>query len=392
MDLRRRLANLDRLSGGTAPPAPVDTEAVRRSLSLETRTTDAGSVWVRRQRLHLPPPRTLPSLQGFFARDPGPAAEPGDLLFLDTETTGLVGGTGTLPFLVGMAWWEDNELVVEQLMLPGPGHESALLAGVAERAAGRPIVATYNGASFDLPLLRTRALLNRRVDPLADHLGWDLVVPARRLWSRRLADCRQQTVELHLGAGQRTSNEVPGAEIPAVWFAYLAGDGHSRLEGVLRHNRRDMAGMARILLEVCRIAGELQDGAATDYTDWRDAWSRGRISEQRGDMTGAAAWLRQAMAVTDEPENPRLVADALRLLKRNGDHGRAREVVEAALGGGLDESWLHREMAILCEHRLGEPETALAHALLAGDDRRVARLRRRVAGTDPQRKEMPCPG
>lgn len=393
MDLKRRLANLDRLTRKPASPAvlPVDTEVARRDLSLETETGPAGTVWLRRYRVPLPPPRPLPALQGFFAQDPGPVTTSSDLLFLDTETTGLAGGTGTLPFMVGLAWWEHDDLVVEQLLLPGPGHEGALLEGVARRAAGRRVVSTYNGASFDLPLLRTRALLNRRADPLAGKKGWDLVVPARRLWSRRLADCRQQTVESFLTGRCRTADEVPGAEIPAVWFAFLAGEGHARLEGVLRHNRRDMEGMAHILRAICRVAQDLSAGPGRATTDWRDAWSRGRICEYRGDMPLAAAWLRQAIRTTDEPGQKRLVADALRLLKRDGDHAGARDVAEAAVSVGPDTTWLHREIAILCEHRLGDLETALAQALLAGDDHRVTRLRRRGAGAGLSQEDAPCP-
>ena len=108
-------------------------------------------------------------------------------------------------------------------------------------------------------------------------------------------------------------------------------------------------------------------------------------------MPGAAAWLRRAARTTDEPGHERLVADALRLLKRDGDHAGARHVAEAAVSGGLAATWLHREIAILCEHRLGDLETALAHALLAGDDHRVARLRRRGAGERLREEDVSCP-
>ena len=119
-----------------------------------------------------------------------------DIVFLDVETTGLAGGTGTLVFLVGVAWWTaDGALEVRQLFLPGPGREAPLLAELARVAARFRVVATYNGASFDLPLLRTRARLARRRDPFRHLVSWDLLVAARRCWGRRLPDCRQQTIE-----------------------------------------------------------------------------------------------------------------------------------------------------------------------------------------------------
>jgi hypothetical protein len=126
--------------------------------------------------------------------------------------------------------------------------------------------------------------------------------------------------------------------------------------------------------------------------DWRDAWARGRICERRGEHPLAADWLRRAWATTDHPAHGPLVADAVRLLKRDRDHAAAASVAERALAAGLDAPWLHREVAILCEHRLGDPEKALAHALRAGDDHRVARLRRRGAGARRRGEDEPCPG
>lgn len=376
MDLKKRLARLDR---GHRPPASERTPTARRAeeFGLAEDTTRAGVVWRRRRMADLPPP-ALPDLTGFLARHVGAAAAAHDLLFLDTETTGLAGGTGTVPFLVGLAWWEDGTFVVEQLFLPGPAHEPALLAALDHATAGRRVVVTYNGASFDLPLLRTRALLQRTTSPLDGLAHWDLLVPARRVWSRRLPDCRQQTVEEEVTGYARGAGDIGGGRIPQVWFDFLADGRGDLLPAVLRHNRRDMEGMARILAAVCGIAAVLDDPAAC--TDWRDAWARARICAARRDLEPAAAHVARATALGADWSVRAFAADAVRILKRARLWDAQRNVLERCLAAGLDEDWLHVEAAILHEHRLRDLEKALAHARAADDDHRVTRLTRRLAG------------
>ncbi len=335
--------------------------------------------------MDLPPPVALPDLAGLLPPHWEASAEPEDLLFLDTETTGLAGGTGTVPFLVGLAWWEGGRLRVDQHFLPGPEHEDALLAAVAAAAAPRRVVVSFNGASFDWPLLRTRALLNRRRDPLADLAGWDLLVPARRLWGRLLPDCRQQTLESGVCGLARGPGDIPGDRIPQAWFDFLAGGDPEPVRRVLTHNLRDMEGMARVLLAVlaaARTAGAGPGAAAPG--DWRLAWALGRICERRRDAAAAAAWLGHAAGAPDAPGEPRFVADAVRVLKRAGAWGAALALVDRALAGAEDPAWLHREAAIIWEHRLGDPEMALAHARRTGDDRRIARLQRRRGRPGPE--------
>src|SRR6266852_5265033 len=127
----------------------------------------------------------LPQTEG--ARDSIKAAiDPQQWLFLDTETTGLAGGTGTYAFLVGIAWWDSGGLQVEQLMMRDFSEEHSLLAELAARIAERPVLVTFNGKTFDWPLLESRYLMTRciRVPELGAHL--DLLHPARAVWKLRL--------------------------------------------------------------------------------------------------------------------------------------------------------------------------------------------------------------
>ena len=253
-----------------------------------------------------------------------------------------------------------------------------MLETVAAAAAGRKVVVSFNGASFDWPLLRTRALLNRMDDPLADLAGWDLLVPARRVWGRQLADCRQQTLETEVCGLTRGPGDIPGDSIPQAWFDFLAGGDAEPLQRVLEHNRRDMEGMARVLLAVCGAARQLAAPPAPGLApDWRLAWSLGRICERRRANPAAAGWLRLAALAPAARRERRFLADALRVLKRDGDWSAALDLIDRAVARGDGDPWLHREAAIIWEHRLGDADKALAHARRTGDDRRVERLRRR---------------
>ncbi len=398
MDLKARLARLDQLT--RKPPAPVDgissgvPEAVLGPvLGLSPLPTGAGEVWARDDREPVPvcARGRLPDVAGILPAGLPAGLEPGEILFLDTETTGLAGGTGSLAFLVGLGWWEAGSFTVRQLFLSGPGREAPLLAAIAEVSSRFRVVATYNGASFDLPLLRTRALLARRDDPCGGLVSWDLLTAVRRLWGRRLPDCRQQTVETMLCGLARGDDDIDGALIPHTYFRYLQEGEAGLLPHVLRHNRRDLCGMGHLLGEVVAAATTLAPAPAARETwggCWQDAWSRGRVCERRRLDDDAAAWLARAADVAgvgslapghlgDVPLV--FLLDAVRVLKRVAAWERIAGVLEVGLTLHPREPRLHREAAILYEHRLDDLARALRHAEVLGEPRRLARLRARRA-------------
>lgn len=418
MDLRRRLAQLDALTprarperpdpagargGGAAPAgakaaAPVDTaaawERLAARLALAPVPTPAGPAWAREEpplAAAPPPPRSLAALADLLeaptggpgAAAAGAAAERAapdvrGLLLLDTETTGLAGGTGSLAFLVGCAWWEGGRLRRRQYFLPAPGREAPLLLALAGLAQGFTTVVTYNGQGFDLPLLRTRALLARLPDPLAHLAGWDLLRAARRLWRRRLPDCRQATVEAEVCGRPRAADDLPGALIPPVYFRWLREGAAPQMPAVFRHNGRDLAGMAAILARAgeAAVAVAAPPAAGAPPWPWQDAWSAGRLCERRGRPPAAAAWIEAALR--DGEPHEALYADAVRILKRAGAWERAAAVAEEALRRCGSRPWLHRTAAILYEHRLRRPEAALAHARRLDEPARLARLARKL--------------
>ena len=391
MDLRKRLADLDRLTRRPqAPvPAPEGDPGVRPAaemlaeMGLRPLSASPLVPWILEGREKLPPTAfPLPDLNGFFTR--ADEARPGieDILFLDTETTGLMGGTGTIAFLVGVGWWERDAFQWRQYLLPDFVTEAAMLEDLAGLAEGFQVVMTFNGASFDLPLIRTRALMNRVPDPCAALVSWDLLVPGRRLWGMTLPDCRQQTLERHLLNMERTVDDIEGSLIPQVWFDFLKEGRSDMMARVLHHNQRDLVGMAGLFAEVLSRARRLVevDAAGT----WREAWALGRIAERRRCGEAAQRWM---LAATEgeaaAPEaalgEARFVADAVRILKRGARWETVRRLLAGCLRAGLDEAWVHREAAILFEHRLELLDEALEHARLCGEADRVARLEKKLA-------------
>jgi uncharacterized protein YprB with RNaseH-like and TPR domain len=173
-----------------------------------------------------------------LARVEGEVGSAEGLLFLDTETTGLAGGTGTYAFLVGVALVEGRRLVVRQFFMRDFDDEPALLAALEPLLARASAVVTFNGAGFDLPLLETRFVLARRRWPSAlPHL--DLLRPARRVWTGWLADCRLATLETAV-LGLDRADDVPGAFIPLIYFDYLRSRRAAPLRRVFEHNRTDV--------------------------------------------------------------------------------------------------------------------------------------------------------
>jgi len=131
------------------------------------------------------------------------AIDPERWLFLDTETTGLAGGTGTYPFLVGIGWWDGGGLQIEQFFMRDLDEEHSLLLELSERMAKRPILVTFNGKSFDWPLLETRYRMTRAIPAITPKVHLDLLHPARQLWRLRLGSVRLKDLERHVLARAR---------------------------------------------------------------------------------------------------------------------------------------------------------------------------------------------
>lgn len=160
------------------------------------------------------------------------------IVYLDTETTGLSGGSGTLVFQVGIAWFESTWLRIRQYLISAYAGEAAMLARLAADLAGAQLLVSFNGKSFDVPLLTSRFRMQRQADPFTGMQHVDLLPPLRRAFTGLWADCRLQSAERRL-LGLRRHRDLPGAEAPAAWIAWLQRRQPQALREVLAHNRLD---------------------------------------------------------------------------------------------------------------------------------------------------------
>src|SRR5690348_5265084 len=194
--------------------------------------------------------RDLQTLNMFLAGAALPDAS--RLIFLDTETTGLAGGTGTCAFLIGVGAVEGTQFVVRQFFLREYPEEPAMLAALAELLKPFEGIVTFNGKTFDLPLLETRYALARMKSPFARLLHLDLLHPARRLWKLRLSSCKLGHLESEV-LGVHREGDVDGSEIPGIYFDYLRTGNARGLQPVFYHNALDIVSLAGLTVEMADI-------------------------------------------------------------------------------------------------------------------------------------------
>jgi uncharacterized protein len=284
-------------------------------------------------------------------------------LFLDTETTGLAGGTGTYAFLVGLAWWEESGFIVEQIFMRDYGEEPSLLLEVLERLDQRRVLVTFNGKSFDWPLLQTRFQMTRVrafQEPLA-HL--DLLHPARRIWRLRLQSVALTQLEryvLQLDRGQ----DIPSETIPQRYFDFLRGGPPEAMAEVFRHNQLDLCGLAFLAL---RISAILENPERSECGAG-ELFGISRMLQQRGDISAAERIYKRAL---DEglPEAAEHVAqrELAFLAKRGRNYEVSNALWEKLLDDSIEAFKAYEQLAIYYEHHASLPQkaTALSREALA---------------------------
>lgn len=377
MDFKAKLALLTRPAPARAEGAFQAPPSLARLSALVPATqTPEGPLHVvtsRSQAPGVPSPETLVvlGLDAVFGR-----VDVERLLFLDTETTGLSGGAGTLPFLVGLAFLERGELVVEQLHLPGPGAERPLLRRLVERLETASGVVSFNGRSFDWPLLRTRCVMNRLPAlPVLPH--FDVLHAARRVLRHRLPEARLGTVE-RLVLGVERENDLEGAQVPQAWFDFLRTGRVAGLERVLTHNLYDLRSTAHLLSWL---------GAAwTGDVEVEPEVSLGlaELAARASLPLRAERHYREAVASRSRSARVRALLGLGRVLRARGAVQEAAVHWERALPECDEAGALHLALARLYEHRLRDVETATVHALAArvaedaeASSRRLSRLARK---------------
>ena len=301
----------------------------------------------------------------------------GRMLFFDLETTGLAGGAGTYAFLVGCGWFAGGVFRTRQFFLSSFAAERVLLEAVAETAEASGAIVTYNGKSFDLPVMETRFVMHRLETPFAGLPHVDMLHPARRLWRRddpsssgaaEDPSCRLSALE-QAQCGYVREGDVPGFEIPSRYFHYVrSGDARS-LEAVMEHNRLDLLSLALLTAR----AAQLLDEGPSAATTGREALGLGHLYERAGLTADARHACARAAEIAAADSSTR--AEALRLYAVLSRRERRHEEAAAAWRRILElrqcPSPILREaieaLAVHHEHRLRDPLSARRLALQSMD-------------------------
>jgi uncharacterized protein YprB with RNaseH-like and TPR domain len=281
-------------------------------------------------------------------------SDPRQWLFLDTETTGLMGGTGTYPFLVGIAWWDAGGLEVEQFFMREHSEEHALLVTLAERMAERRVLVTFNGKSFDWPLLETRFRMTRKIAPPVPRAHLDFLHPARNLWRIRLGSVRLAELEKHV-LGWNRGADLISAMIPQYYFDYLRGGSPEPLVQIFLHNQMDLRGLAGLASRILATLAEPD----TQGPDGLELFGVSRICERRGETARARKHYAASIEAELPPETDRAARRSLaRLAKRERDYPLALELWNSILGNSREGLEAYEQLAIYYEHESGETARA----------------------------------
>lgn len=287
-----------------------------------------------------------------------PDAEGLDLfstLFLDTETTGLAGGTGTLPFMIGAGRFTPSGFITSQIFTRDPSEERAQLDLLDRMMAGITSIVTYNGKSFDLPILKTRYVMNSMPSPFTDVLHFDLLPLSRRLWRRRLENRSLKDIETEVIGFSRGQMEVPGWEVPVIYFNYLRTGDPSQLAGVFYHNAIDIQSLAALFLYINRMAENPEDASTLPLLDM---FSMAVQMESSGEVEKAIIIYEQLLT-SELPEaySVELHLRYARILKQNGRFDQAVTVLNN--GGELNNIHVLIQLAKVLEHQQRDYSGAL---------------------------------
>jgi hypothetical protein len=276
--------------------------------------------------------------------------------FLDTETSGLAGGTGTYAFLVGAArFTPEGEFLLQQFFMRDPSEEPALLEALGRFLAPAQALVTFNGKAFDAPLLNTRYVMHRMPNPMRDFAHLDLLPLARRLWRDRLESRALKYIEENVLQAPRSVEEVPGYEIPYLYFDYLRTGDARPLKGVFYHNAMDVVAMAALL---SHTANMLADPFHEGIEHGLDVIAMAKLYEHLGEWETAARLFERGLQMSLGEEYFWQAVQRLAVLqKRRGDFEQAIPLWEQAAADG--HVYAYVELAKFHEHKRRDPKTAL---------------------------------
>jgi hypothetical protein len=325
--------------------------------------------------------------------------------FLDTETTGLSGGTGTMAFVVGLGFFLDESFRLEQYFLRDPGDEPAMVEALMERLPGFEALVSFNGRAFDVPIIENRFILARVPPPLRGKVHVDLLHPARRLWRYALSSCALTALEREVLGVRRQQADVPSGVIPLLYRNYLRTGDARDMQRVLYHNKIDILSMVTLTTRLCRAyldpwgGDEINKGQELDQAEF---YALGRWYNDQGHTEDAERAYRAALQRSSEPgsilrmRTLRELAYLLKREERRDDAFAFWQQLALESDRQSDEVLAHVELAKYFEWHVEDLTRAAAWTRVAlrkmegappsmRRDEKMAELRHRLARLDRKR-------
>ena len=279
-------------------------------------------------------------------------------LFLDLETTGLSGGVGVIPFLVGLGYFRDDRFRVSQFFLGDLAEEERLIRELEQFFAQLDFrsVVTFNGKAFDLPLLETRFILHRKVLPLSGLPHLDFLFSARSLWSHKHESCRLYHLAQQILEADR-EEDIPSAEIPHRYFEFLRTGEFSLIEPILYHNQEDLLSLLGVVISGAAVFSEEKEDGLELAADAMDLFGAAKLLERTGESERSARFMRRALE--GRLSEGIAVLAKMKLashFKKNRDWAKAISLWQEMTP--LNQLTSYRELAIYYEHRERDYEKA----------------------------------
>lgn len=277
-----------------------------------------------------------------------------DLVFLDTETTGLAGGTGTTAFLVGLGWIEENVFFLKQYLMRDFPEEPPMLFALAREIEKKKILVTFNGRNFDWPLLQTRFTLSRLNDYLPSwEEHWDLLWMSRGLWRKKLSSCSLNSLEKNILSFYR-QGDIPGYEIPSRYLEFLRSKKGELLKDILLHNVWDILTMVSLLTHLIKkieVTPEEIDCA-------HEALAVGQIYERKYQLKKAIQFYKKACSFDSNRVRFASWKKLALLFKREKEWKQSEGYWKKLVSSPEDSILALVELAKIYEHRLFDLEKA----------------------------------
>ncbi len=287
--------------------------------------------------------------------------KPESFIFLDTETSGLAGGTGTYAFLIGIGKFTNAGFRLAQYFMRDPFEEPAQLAAVLGALSDSEVLVTYNGKSFDVPLLNTRYISNGEPPPLNSFVHIDLLHLARRLWRDRLESRTLGSIEDNILGAYRTEEDIPGWMVPTIYFDYIKTGDARPLTSVLYHNAMDILSLASLLNHISTILDDPHGGLVEHGVD---LIAMGKVFEDMGEFNAAAECYSRGLNL-ELPTNIHRQA-----VYRWSIMEKRRENIEKSIklwrdAAEYEELYAHEELAKVFEHKIKDYSKAIYWTELA---------------------------